>query len=511
MTLRVWRYGPGHEMAYHRHQDQEELYQLLSGGPQEVFVEGEVVTVQDGEWLRFPKDTAAPDPEPQRPRGRVAHHRRARPASASATASASTPTRARRSPARDAGRRERAPPGPLAGAARPQAGRRGGQDAPARRRRRGWPTRPTRPPSRRSWSSSRGSPRRPAAPPGGSAPGWPARSSAAVSVAAWERDLMSLRYEIADMAPGPMRDAAINAYVAQASAGVHLIATPGRPETRPARGDAARSRPSSGCWRRERLTRRRAAPDRRRRRGRPGRLRRARRDARQVAMSELGRDRLRRLVRRPRGGGADRRAGARDRPARDRRRRDVGVGRAPGLPRASRPARLRGPGAPGHLAPHPPPQPADALLRLRHLRLPAAVRDDVRPLGRRVPARPDHRGGGGGRPHDRRDVRGADRHRGRRVADVGAQGVAAPGAAAAQELRRGGAPAVPGRGPALLGRPEQRRTRRFCWTFPAGDHVRAGLAHYDGHSSLSGDLTGFLDRHALGEAGHSTAASSPRA
>lgn len=51
-----------------------------------------------------------------------------------------------------------------------------------------------------------------------------------VSVAAWERDLMSLRYEIADMAPGDMRDAAIDAYVAQASAGVHLIDDPARPE-----------------------------------------------------------------------------------------------------------------------------------------------------------------------------------------------------------------------------------------------------------------------------------------
>jgi uncharacterized cupin superfamily protein len=58
MTLRVWRYGPGHEMAYHRHGTQEEVYQLLSGGPQEVYVEGEVVTVQDGEWLRFPTGTA---------------------------------------------------------------------------------------------------------------------------------------------------------------------------------------------------------------------------------------------------------------------------------------------------------------------------------------------------------------------------------------------------------------------------------------------------------------------
>ena len=52
LVLRVWRYGPGHEMAYHRHGTQEELYQLVSGGPQEVFVEGETVTVQDGDWLR---------------------------------------------------------------------------------------------------------------------------------------------------------------------------------------------------------------------------------------------------------------------------------------------------------------------------------------------------------------------------------------------------------------------------------------------------------------------------
>ena len=44
-------------MAYHRHTTQEEVYQLVSGGPQEVMVEGEVVTVQDGDWLRFAKDT----------------------------------------------------------------------------------------------------------------------------------------------------------------------------------------------------------------------------------------------------------------------------------------------------------------------------------------------------------------------------------------------------------------------------------------------------------------------
>lgn len=58
MTLRVWHYEPGNSMAYHRHHEQEEVYQLLSGGPQEVYVEGEVVTVQDGEWLRFDKGTA---------------------------------------------------------------------------------------------------------------------------------------------------------------------------------------------------------------------------------------------------------------------------------------------------------------------------------------------------------------------------------------------------------------------------------------------------------------------
>jgi menaquinone-9 beta-reductase len=43
--------------------------------------------------------------------------------------------------------------------------------------------------------------------------------------------------------------------------------------------------------------------------------------------------------------------------------------------------------------------------------------------------------------------------------------------------------------------------RMFSWVFPAGDHVRAGLAAYDGRSSLSGDLERFLGRHGLGEAG----------
>lgn len=44
-----------------------------------------------------------------------------------------------------------------------------------------------------------------------------------VSIAAWERDLMSLRYEIADLAPGPVREAALGAYCAQVSAAVHLV------------------------------------------------------------------------------------------------------------------------------------------------------------------------------------------------------------------------------------------------------------------------------------------------
>jgi len=51
-----------------------------------------------------------------------------------------------------------------------------------------------------------------------------------VSVSAWERDLMAMRYEVVDMAPGPVREAALDAYVAQASAGVHLIASASKPQ-----------------------------------------------------------------------------------------------------------------------------------------------------------------------------------------------------------------------------------------------------------------------------------------
>lgn len=60
-----------------------------------------------------------------------------------------------------------------------------------------------------------------------------------VSVSAWERDVMALRYEIADMAPGPVREAALDAYAAQVGAGVHLV----RGATRPgqARADVLRA------------------------------------------------------------------------------------------------------------------------------------------------------------------------------------------------------------------------------------------------------------------------------
>jgi quercetin dioxygenase-like cupin family protein len=57
LVMRLWRFGPGHEMAYHRHRTQEELYHLVAGGPQELLIDGEAVEVRDGEWLRLPKET----------------------------------------------------------------------------------------------------------------------------------------------------------------------------------------------------------------------------------------------------------------------------------------------------------------------------------------------------------------------------------------------------------------------------------------------------------------------
>lgn len=46
-----------------------------------------------------------------------------------------------------------------------------------------------------------------------------------------------------------------------------------------------------------------------------------------------------------------------------------------------------------------------------------------------------------------------------------------------------------------------RRNRRFYWAFPAGDHVRAGLATYSGESALSPDLHEFLADLDLGSPG----------
>jgi len=57
VALRVWRYAPGNQMAFHRHKTQEEIYHLVSGGPQDVRVGDEIVTVQDGDWLHVGRDT----------------------------------------------------------------------------------------------------------------------------------------------------------------------------------------------------------------------------------------------------------------------------------------------------------------------------------------------------------------------------------------------------------------------------------------------------------------------
>jgi quercetin dioxygenase-like cupin family protein len=58
MALRVWRFPPGGAMPLHRHKSQEEIYHLLSGGPQTVQVGSEMVILSDGDWLRVSKDTS---------------------------------------------------------------------------------------------------------------------------------------------------------------------------------------------------------------------------------------------------------------------------------------------------------------------------------------------------------------------------------------------------------------------------------------------------------------------
>lgn len=57
MKIRIWHYEPGNEMAYHRHQSQEEVYNLISGGPQTLQVGDEDIVVNDGDWIALPKDT----------------------------------------------------------------------------------------------------------------------------------------------------------------------------------------------------------------------------------------------------------------------------------------------------------------------------------------------------------------------------------------------------------------------------------------------------------------------
>jgi uncharacterized cupin superfamily protein len=54
----VWQLPPGRELPDHRHHAQEVLYALLSGGPQEILLEGEVLLVRDGEWLRLAGEAA---------------------------------------------------------------------------------------------------------------------------------------------------------------------------------------------------------------------------------------------------------------------------------------------------------------------------------------------------------------------------------------------------------------------------------------------------------------------
>lgn len=46
-----------------------------------------------------------------------------------------------------------------------------------------------------------------------------------------------------------------------------------------------------------------------------------------------------------------------------------------------------------------------------------------------------------------------------------------------------------------------RGSRRFYWAFPAGDHLRAGLATYTGDSDLSADLDRFCDDLHIGDPG----------
>lgn len=51
-----------------------------------------------------------------------------------------------------------------------------------------------------------------------------------VTVAAWERDVMELRYELPELPDGPVREAALRAYESQVRAAVHLVGSAHRTE-----------------------------------------------------------------------------------------------------------------------------------------------------------------------------------------------------------------------------------------------------------------------------------------
>lgn len=58
LAVRVWRFPPGGAMPLHRHRNQEEIYHLLAGGPQDLQVGEETIAVADGDWVRVSKDTS---------------------------------------------------------------------------------------------------------------------------------------------------------------------------------------------------------------------------------------------------------------------------------------------------------------------------------------------------------------------------------------------------------------------------------------------------------------------
>jgi hypothetical protein len=52
-----------------------------------------------------------------------------------------------------------------------------------------------------------------------------------MSIGSWERELMTLRYEVLDLPPGEVREAALDAYAIQAAAAGRLVAGATRPST----------------------------------------------------------------------------------------------------------------------------------------------------------------------------------------------------------------------------------------------------------------------------------------